>query len=468
VLGGELPEGGPEQIALWVAAEVERVERLESGLALGVGPVAAAGDIVGLTEPGPAEPPALIAEYFVHGSGNNAFLFLIGHRVREEIAVYQVPGREEIEAAVDRWDPAVGGEPPEPVRAVLEALLAPVHDTADPGDVVCLVPHGPLHRLALHAVPIGGKRLVESFAVCYVPSASVLVQARARRPERRARRGALVVGDPLGDLGNARAEARAVARLFGVTARLGRDATKEAVLDLDGDGPAVVHLACHGTWEEEAPALSGLWLASAEGWTVLTAEEVDGLRLNAALVTLSACDSGLNTHRPGDELMGFARAFLHAGAEAVLVALWSVDDLASWQLMERFYRLLLGDESPVRRPAAALALAQTELMRATAGQLVERVSDRIEWADDADDRRRLRMEVARLRVKAGDVAGALGDYEALLADGVAVERNLRLLRLKQEAGDLQPDYNLRPFADPRYWAGFALIGDWAAGTGVRR
>jgi CHAT domain-containing protein len=63
-------------------------------------------------------------------------------------------------------------------------------------------------------------------------------------------------------------------------------------------------------------------------------------RLEAELVTLSACETGVSQILRGDEPMGLVRAFLSAGARAVLVTQWPVDDLATYFLMERFYALL--------------------------------------------------------------------------------------------------------------------------------
>ena len=84
---------------------------------------------------------------------------------------------------------------------------------------------------------------------------------------------------------------------------------------------------------------------------------LDGLRLRCELVTLSACESGLSTVRRGDELMGLVRAFMLAGAPAVVATLWRVDERSTRLLMERFYR----DLSSGADPATALHRAQIYL-----------------------------------------------------------------------------------------------------------
>jgi CHAT domain-containing protein len=80
--------------------------------------------------------------------------------------------------------------------------------------------------------------------------------------------------------------------------------------------------------------------------------------LNARVVVLSACETGLGKLSKGDELVGLQRAFLYAGTPAVVTTLWKVDDRASYYLMQAFYDNL--DESG---PAAALRKAQLATMR---------------------------------------------------------------------------------------------------------
>ena len=80
--------------------------------------------------------------------------------------------------------------------------------------------------------------------------------------------------------------------------------------------------------------------------------------LRCQLVVLSGCETGVSEIAPGDEIVGLARGFFAAGAPALLVSLWAVDDATTAALMECFYaRLSAGD-----RPAAALRHAQRELL----------------------------------------------------------------------------------------------------------
>jgi CHAT domain-containing protein len=68
------------------------------------------------------------------------------------------------------------------------------------------------------------------------------------------------------------------------------------------------------------------------------------LRLNTALVTLSACETGVGQLR-GDDLFGLVRGCLHAGAPSLVVSLWHVDDASTTLLMSDFYKRLTSGES---------------------------------------------------------------------------------------------------------------------------
>jgi CHAT domain-containing protein len=116
----------------------------------------------------------------------------------------------------------------------------------------------------------------------------------------------------------------------------------------------VLHLACHAQFRSDNPLFSSLRLAN--GW--FTARDACALKLNCSLVTLSACETGMNAVAPGDELMGLTRGFLSAGSPTVMMSLWTVDDEATTELMTSFYSELVGSGSC----AAALRAAQIKLL----------------------------------------------------------------------------------------------------------
>jgi CHAT domain-containing protein len=107
-----------------------------------------------------------------------------------------------------------------------------------------------------------------------------------------------------------------------------------------------VHFATHGLINEINPELSGLLLAQCKSTKedgILFLVEVYNLNLNADLVVLSGCETGLGQIASGEGIIGLARAFLYAGASNLLVSLWQVDDPTTAVLMVDFYqKVLLG------------------------------------------------------------------------------------------------------------------------------
>ena len=124
-----------------------------------------------------------------------------------------------------------------------------------------------------------------------------------------------------------------------------------------------VHLATHGLVNSLHPELSAIVLSLVDSAGrpqdgFLRAHEIYNLRLPADVVVLSACQTGLGPVVKGEGLIGITRGFLYAGAERVVVSLWSVSDDATAELMVRFYRGMLREG---RRPADALRAAQVAM-----------------------------------------------------------------------------------------------------------
>lgn len=125
---------------------------------------------------------------------------------------------------------------------------------------------------------------------------------------------------------------------------------------------AYVHFATHGMANESQPALSGLLLAPENTETedgMLYTGEIYNLTLNADLVVLSACETGLGKVADGEGIIGLSRALLYAGARNIAVSLWKVTDVSTGQLMVGFYKNLL--QSP--DPAESLRKAKRSLIK---------------------------------------------------------------------------------------------------------
>lgn len=240
--------------------------------------------------------------------------------------------------------------------ALYKNLFAPLVPSVHHENLV-IVPHGALHSLPFAALLDGsGRPLIERYKVRLLPSASVLPFLREKRSSNEGR--LLVLGNPDGSLPHAGKEARAVGALYGTEPLLGTQAT-ESALRKRAQGADVVHLAAHAMVEPARPLFSRIDL-SPDGIEDgrLELHEVFNLDLAGTnLVVLSGCGTALGNLTGGDDLTGFTRAFLYAGAPSVLATLWPVDDEASSALMASFHRHLRQGAAP----AKALQAAQSEI-----------------------------------------------------------------------------------------------------------
>ena len=125
-------------------------------------------------------------------------------------------------------------------------------------------------------------------------------------------------------------------------------------------GARYLHFATHALVDPVLSTRTALVLSPGEQSDgLLTAEEIIELELDAELVTLAACETVLGKHRPGEGLMGLARAFFFSGAERLVASLWAVSDQASSELMSDLYRRLAAGDS---EPGGALRQAKLAML----------------------------------------------------------------------------------------------------------
>jgi len=231
-------------------------------------------------------------------------------------------------------------------------LISPLRSQIGSKKLV-IVPHRTLHYLPFQALHDGTSHLIERHEISYAPSAAVLLHCLQR--ERGKFDSALLMGVADETIPRVREEIESIQNVFPKSMALLDEQATIGALQQHAENFDVLHLACHAQFRSDNPVFSSLQLSG--GW--FTVRDASKLKLRCNLVTLSACETGVNAVMPGDELIGLSRGFFAAGAPAVLLSLWTVDDEATGELMSEFYSQL----RILRSASGALQAAQLRLLK---------------------------------------------------------------------------------------------------------
>jgi len=318
-------------------------------------------------------PDQLLLAYFLYKG--RLVIFAI---TTEHLATYENPdGVAQLERLLPllhaHLQPAGWPDIQRPPQKVIRRLLNKLHNLLidpvaemlpSPSGYLTIVPYGPLHKLPFHALYNGSHFLIEDFRINYLPTSSFITRLGTREGEQSIRSvdielsstPPLVLGySGKGHLQRVLDEAKKVASLLDGHCYLEEEATIARLIEQASDSP-IIHLATHGQSRLDAPNFSYVLLSDGQ----LNAIDAFNLNLNGCeLVTLSGCETGLSLISGGDEQLGLGRAFLAAGADSLVMSLWQVEDNATNELMQLFYKYLLQGESKVQ----ALRAAQCWLLR---------------------------------------------------------------------------------------------------------
>lgn len=375
--------------------------------------------------------------YYVVPDISLAELKSIAGRWTEGYSVFKSTNKDKGPSSIFHWERAFLRQALDRLRPMAEEPARIIRDwEQDTGrriKRVIAVPHGFLHLVPVHAVPIADGRLWgDSVPIQYVPSTTVLAQllrSQTRRLDEQAGQPAASNSDKTVSISYSlpsgrRAllfhslEAMSVAAVNKGTVLDGLSATPNRVKDSVVDS-TYIHFACHGTFNKESALDSALELATEEGSSdkcaLLTLGDIfRSLRLTRApLVVLSSCETGLTKTEEGyEEFIGLPAGFLYAGAATVVSALWQVNDIATWLLMRDFAREI------------STGADATEALRSACQQLRSLSRDSVI------------QEIARVASKEPN--------------------SVRSEQMVKAASSLpQDDF---PFASPYWWAGFTVNG----------
>ena len=269
---------------------------------------------------------------------------------------------------------AVGGQA-EVLSALHEVLIAPIKRSGSLEGVrrLIIVPHSVLAYLPFAALKHEGtsRYLAQDYVLSRLPSAAALSVLRTRpiavNSETTARPAAFAPFPRA--LPGSKREAKAFRQAVkGAEIYQGSSATEGRVREALSR-PVVVHVASHGVMNPRNPLFSRIELARSRGDPAddgrLEVHELLGLRVNAPLVFLSGCETGVggawsNQFARGEDYATLDQAFLYAGARNVMATLWRIDDEGAAAFAERFYTHLV-----VMPPPEALAAAQQDLLKSS-------------------------------------------------------------------------------------------------------
>ena len=233
----------------------------------------------------------------------------------------------------------------------LSALVQPLIDLSDPGDILVFCPSAALHRIPLHAIevtdqdPSEWRPLIHRNPIFYSHSHSLLricLWSTQLASETKAPLHTLVMNGIPADTANlgytaGRDSVQHLADHFRTTALLDSSATKSKLIN-SAPTSRLIHLHTHVHWDNSSPLSHHIALHSA----TLTAREIFPISfLKGTHVSLIACSGGRARVGDGDEVMGLVPALLHSGASSTISTLWSIPDTIGAAFTESFYTGLL-------------------------------------------------------------------------------------------------------------------------------
>lgn len=340
----------------------------------------------------------LILEYFL--GKDKSYLWVVA---RDYVKVYNLPPTKEIETLVAEYirqmkvlpnrieveEQKVPQDTKEISEKIAKILISPIGDQLGSKRLI-IVPHKILNFLPFAALPEPSASntkkelpLVMNHEIIYLPSISLVEALEKNVLADYKEKKAIVVADPifkadlvskrhdsnnlaervkinttledlksrgfeLEELPGTHQEAKRIKEIlktYDVKLLLGVDSSLPNFLKEKLDSYNIIHFATHGVLNNLNPELSGLVfsLVDSDGNEqpgFLTTNQIFGLNLNADLVVLSACQTGVGKQVNGEGVLGLSRAFFYAGAKRIITTLWKVSDVGTSELMSKFYSYL--------------------------------------------------------------------------------------------------------------------------------
>ena len=231
-------------------------------------------------------------------------------------------------------------------KTVYESIIKPVEQHLRNKKRLLLVPHLGLHLIPFCVLehPLADVKLGTLISIVYLPTAEMLVR---QNKEKTPPNNTLIISNPLDDLAHASRESYVIS-LTAPNAKVvsWKFAEKNYVL-AKMSNYGIIHFACHAKFNPKNPLFSYFLLSGPNTRTRITLNDIYSIKINAQLVVLSGCETGVGNTDTADEISCFQRAFLFAGAKAVLVSLWKIDDYSTSVFMDYFYTEVFKNSLPI-------------------------------------------------------------------------------------------------------------------------
>jgi CHAT domain-containing protein len=346
-------------------------------------------------------------------------------------------------------------------------LCTQIFDAIPDGRQAWLSPQGKLHYIPFQLA----SRQESRKTLPLVPALSIIEVLKPAMPLADAK-NFLVCGDPLGDLPFARAEARLIGRRVGAIIATGSDCHAEFLqTSCSNSNIGVIHFACHGRFDSGHAERTGFILSATDderlpgtsNARLFSADDIARLSLSKATVVLSACSSGVQVIRGGDEPTGIVGAFLRAGASTILAAQWPISDLSAMIFMVDLYRKIAsasfnGDlDSAVDAAAQRLRRMTAEAVFTEGFQLSSDLR-REQAVDDAVTVATGCVNTGLLAIGQSDLASRAIAIQAEWRSATDPDVDGTLHQLKILIPTSRARHTATPFEHPVHWAGYIVVG----------
>lgn len=328
-----------------------------------------------------------LINYFLAESRNRIYLFYI---TKNKFRVYNYPKEPGFTKDLAKFVNAIKMSAEETYVHLGSALYSKLIPKGIPSKItkLIIIPEGRLGNIPYEALLTKKSKkgsfadlsslpyLIKRFAISYDYSCSLFAESVTNSREQKNSNNSALLYAPvhfapeenLKSLEGSAAEVEKISAIFkshNYTAHtaLLEKANEENLKSDDLKNYNYLHFATHGIVDEDKPELSQIYLSkSKESWEDgnLYSGEIYNLEIKADLVVLSACETGLGKIKKGEGVIGLSRALLYAGANNLVVSLWSVSDEATSHLMIDFYSMHLGDNT--RDYSAALQKAKLKMI----------------------------------------------------------------------------------------------------------